>query len=250
MCLINFAYKQHTNYPFILVGNRDEFYQRPTQQLHWWDDFPQILAGRDLKDSGTWMGMTNDGKFAALTNYRDPKHIKTDAPSRGKLLVTYLSGEMTLQAFHNHIKTTGAEYNGFNLLYGNMESMFYYANTNDRWHELTPGIYALSNAYLDTPWPKTLNSKNHFLKTIEAPVIDTEMLFPVLNDKTLAPDDALPATGVPFEVEKKLSAMFIQMEQYGTRLTSSIIIDNNGKVDYAEKSYIPSGNQYYTFTIK
>jgi uncharacterized protein with NRDE domain len=250
MCLINFAYQYHPKYKFILVGNRDEFYNRPTKQLHWWEEYPDILAGRDMKDGGTWMGMSRDGKIAALTNYRDLKNIKQNAPSRGIILKKYLSGEIPLEEFHIFLKTQGRFYNGFNLLYGTAEEFYYYANTEERWQMIHPGIYSISNAFLDTPWEKVKKSKRLFSDLIQPGYVSSENLIQMMHNTDIANDNTLPSTGVSPELEKKLSAMFIEMENYGSRLTTYISINNHGHVVYYEKSYVPAGNISFEFQIQ
>lgn len=250
MCLINFAYKYHEKYPLILIGNRDEFYARPTEKLHWWNDIPQILAGRDLKDGGTWMGISADGKFATLTNYREVANIKINAPSRGELVKKYLAGEIGINTFHQYLQSDGYKYNGFNLIYGTLDDLFYYANKDNRTEKLRPGVYTLSNAFLDTPWPKTEKSKKHFQELISGDNWDADSLMQILQDKQTAPEDLLPTTGVTAELEKKLSAMFIETENYGTRLTSFIRADSNNNVIYIEQGYVPVHRSEYQFTIK
>jgi uncharacterized protein with NRDE domain len=250
MCLINFAFQHHREYPFILVANRDEFYSRPTKELHWWEDMPHVLAGKDLKDGGTWMGMNKYGRIAALTNYRNPELVKHDAPSRGGLLKTFLNGAISLDDFHQYLKTEGRLYNGFNIIYGTTNEMFYYANTNDRWLLLRPGIYGLSNAFLDTPWQKVLWSKLTFTSLLSSLSLDKEDYFSMMQNRNTADDALLPSTGVPYEIEKKLSACFIAMENYGTRLSTFIRIDELQNVAYCEKSYVPAGEVSFTFQIQ
>lgn len=250
MCLINFAYQHHPKYKFILVGNRDEFYSRPTQSLHWWEDHPHILAGRDLKDGGTWMGMSKDGKIAALTNYRDLKNLKENAPSRGIILKKYLSGEIPLHEFHIFLKTQGRLYNGFNLIYGTADEFYYYSNQSDRWQIVLPGIYGLSNAFLDTPWTKVVTSKQLFTEIIQSENFSSGELINMMHNTAEATDDVLPSTGVSPELEKKLSAMFIQTENYGSRLTTFIRMNEHDEVEYEERSYVPEYRQSFSFQIQ
>ncbi len=250
MCLINFAFKYHIDYPLIVVANRDEFYKRPTHALHWWEDNPHILAGRDLQDGGTWMGITADGKFAALTNYRDPQNIRENVPSRGKLVTMFLNAELPLPQFQSYLTTHGSEYNGFNLIFGDAQRLFYYANTDNRLSEVEPGIHGLSNAFLDTPWPKIRQSTQLFRQLLDAHSFTEDEMINMLADKRTAQDSDLPSTGVSPETEKKLSAMFIEMENYGTRLTSLVSINRLGEVVFIEKSFIPPDFHKFKFTIK
>ncbi|MFN0275744.1 MAG: NRDE family protein [Chitinophagales bacterium] len=249
MCLINFAYQHHAKYKLILVGNRDEFYNRPTKKLHWWDDSPDIIGGRDMKDGGTWMGMSRDGKIAALTNYRDLRNVKENAPSRGNILRKYLNGSTPLDEFHVFLKTQGRFYNGFNLLYGTTNELYYYTNAGERWQMILPGIYGLSNAYLNTPWEKVQKSKTAFTKIIENEVVSPDKFLTMMFNTEFAAASSLPSTGIPFELEKKLSAMFIQTENYGSRLTTFISIDQQNHVHYHEKSYVPKDYAFFEFLI-
>lgn len=248
MCLINFSFHHHPAYKLILVGNRDEFYQRPTQKLHWWDT--NILAGKDLQDGGTWMGISRDGNFAALTNYRDLKNIKTNVPSRGQIVSRFLNNEMPLEEMHRFLRTQGKLYNGFNLIYGNTEELFYFSNISERLQQLYPGIYGLSNAFLDTPWKKLTDSKTNFEELTGNGNVNEDMLIDALHDETPAPDDQLPSTGADFKLEKILSSMFIKSDNYGTRLTTFVSIDQNDQVIYREKSYIPEHDSRFEFKIK
>ncbi|MFI5173168.1 MAG: NRDE family protein, partial [Chitinophagales bacterium] len=184
MCLINFAFQKASQYPLILIGNRDEFYSRPTQELHWWtEDGLDILAGKDLKDGGTWMGMNRQGKFGALTNYRDFRNIKEQAPSRGIIIKKFLSGLPT-EEMHRYLKTQGKLFNGFNIIYGDINEFFFYSNETDRIQNIYPGIYSLSNALLDTPWPKQVKSKIAFENAI-ADINNESHFFEYMHDTSL-----------------------------------------------------------------
>jgi len=249
MCLINFAFQQHETYPFILVGNRDEFYARPTQALHWWNnDGEPILAGKDLQEGGTWMGINKAGQFAALTNYRDLKNINPTAPSRGLLVKNWLGGDLSLADMHQLLKAQGKMYNGFNIIYGDVYQLYYYSNVNETLRQLYPGIYGLSNGLLDTPWPKVENSKAAFRKSLSQK-FNSDTIIDILSNATTAPDDQLPATGVPAEWEKKLSAMFITSENYGTRLTTFVLVDANGSVTYREKGFVPEHDITISYSL-
>lgn len=248
MCLINFSFGEHPEYKLILVANRDEFYDRPTEPLHWWDE--NILAGRDLKDGGTWMGISKQGNFAALTNYRDLNHIKNEAPSRGLIASRFLNDELPLKEMHRFLQTWGKQFNGFNLIYGNTDELFYFSNQNGSIQQLYPGIYGLSNAYLDTPWLKLTTSKANFKKLIAGKEINEAKMIDSLHDERTAPDDRLPDTGAAYPLEKLLSAMFIKSGNYGTRLTTFVSIDQNDHVTYREKSYVPEYDNRFEFNIQ
>ena len=250
MCLINLAFRQHPSYPLILVANRDEFYARPTRMLQWWEDeHADLLAGKDLQEGGTWMGINKQGQFAALTNYRDLANINDKAPSRGHIVKRYLNGELPDEEMFRFLKTQGKLYNGFNIIYGTVAMLYYYSNVTDQVRNLYPGIYGLSNALLDTPWPKLVNSKTQFTQTLSQATESSDFI-PILQNPELAPDNLLPQTGVSFEWEKKLSAMFITSPDYGTRLTTFVRIDNNGNVTYREKGYVPEHDITINFTLQ
>lgn len=250
MCLLAIAYQHHPQYPLIVVANRDEFYARPTAPLQWWEDTDRtVLAGRDLKDGGTWMGMSVDGKFAALTNYRSPEHMRPDAPSRGKLVRDFLTGAMPMDEMIRFLRTQGRNFNGFNLLYGKQDELYYYSNVNDRHQQLYPGVYGLSNAFLDTPWPKVSKLKTAFSASLIRPDAE-EAFLDMMTDDQPAPDALLPNTGVPPEWEKRLSPLFITSPDYGTRLTTFVSVDQGGTVVYREKGYVPESDNRYTFALQ
>jgi uncharacterized protein with NRDE domain len=240
MCLIIFLYEKHPDYRLILAANRDEFYDRPTSPLAFWDDSPAVLAGRDLKGKGTWLGITKNGRIAAITNFREPALVKSNAPSRGLLVSDYLTGTKTPKTYLKHIKTIGYRYNGFNLLLGDSEGLYYYSNKADKIKELKPGLYGLSNHLLDTPWPKVEKGKAFFKNILSKEKrINTEDIFSLLADRTFAPDDRLPDTGIGLKWEQILSSLFITSDTYGTRSSSIVLIDQSHKAVFAERSFTP-----------
>jgi len=241
MCLITFAYRAHPDYAFILVANRDEFYARPTASAHWWKEHPYILGGRDLQAGGTWMAISKDGKFAAVTNYRDIKNIRSDVNSRGDLPINFLLGEEPADRYARQVSASGKSYNGFNLLVMD-EKLVHVSNYEEGINELSSGIYGLSNALLDTPWPKLTRAKRAFSERIQTD-FSLEDLIVLMQDETTAPDDQLPETGLDYEREKALSAMCIRTEGYGTRCTTAITIDHDGNVSFLEKVYPVGGQQ-------
>src|SRR5688572_20142048 len=171
MCLIFFAVNQHPNYKLIVAANRDEFYARKTAPAHFWKDHPQILGGRDLEASGTWMAMNKKGKISLVTNYRDPANINPTAPSRGQLVADYLIHDDTPEAYMNKVSTVARQYNGFNLLIGYPDALWYLSNYGNGIQKLESGIYGLSNHLLDTPWPKMSRGKKKFIQAIDSTVI-------------------------------------------------------------------------------
>ena len=154
MCLILFAYRSLPDYRLVLAANRDEFYDRPTRHVAFWDDAPEILAGRDLKAGGTWMGITKKGRFAAITNYRDSGMTIENAPSRGDLVKDFLIGKSRPHDYLESLQNKGQDYNGFNLIIGDGNELFYYSNRDGNIHNIEPGVHGLSNHLLNTPWPK------------------------------------------------------------------------------------------------
>lgn len=237
MCLILFSYKQNPNYPFIFAANRDEFYDRPSAPVSVWEDHPEVLGGSDLKEGGTWLGITRKGRIAALTNYRDPLHLKLNAPSRGWLVRDFLTGETDASSYVESLKKKGAKYNGFNMILGRWPRLFYYSNM-DGARELEPGLYGLSNHLLDTPWPKVERGKEKLaalLKDNDKPAEDR--IFAMLADAFHPEDSRLPDTGIGLEWERILSSMFITCPVYGTRSSSIIIIDRAGHVTFTERAF-------------
>lgn len=242
MCLILFAWKKHHSYDLIVTANRDEFYHRPTQTAGLWHEHPNLLAGKDLTAGGTWMGVTKAGKFAALTNYRDIANINDKAPSRGDLTKNYLTQDIEPHAYLEKIKSVQIPYNGFNLLIGDNHSLWYYNNINHNIKSLEPGIYGLSNALLNDPWPKVENGKRKLGQIMQDNHLTSESLLSIVQDKTIAPDDQLPSTGVPLDWERALSAKYITMKNYGTRCSTTLL--KKGKhTTFTEKSYAHLGQK-------
>ncbi|MEP2025140.1 MAG: NRDE family protein [Reichenbachiella sp.] len=236
MCLLLFAWKKHLSYDLVLAANRDEFYKRPTQQAHIWSDSLDLIAGKDLTAGGTWMGVTKTGKFAALTNYRDPSQINDQAPSRGDLTKDFLTQSYSPKDYLEKIKAAKIPFNGFNLLVGDHESLWYYNNLNCNITELSPGIYGLSNALLNDSWPKVENGKKKISQLIHQDLLKTDDLLEIVQDRSIAQNDQLPSTGIPLDWERALSAMFISTENYGTRCSSALLKKGN-QFDFKEKTH-------------
>jgi uncharacterized protein with NRDE domain len=237
MCLILFAYNVHPAYRLILAANRDEFYDRPSMSADFWNKHEQVLAGLDLKEKGTWLGVTKGGKFAAITNYRDPASWKDQAPSRGKLVSRYLTGSSNPQKYLKGISDKGHIYNGFNLLLGNANDIFVHSNRGAT-QKLSTGIYGLSNHLLDSLWPKVQRGKKMLKAALTKKGDDLEdALFALLADRHIPPDGQLPQTGVNLEWERILSPMFIASPVYGTRSSTILLMGKNGRVKFVEKVY-------------
>lgn len=238
MCLILFALDAHPRYPLVLAANRDEFYDRPTAPAAFWSDAPHVLAGRDMKEGGTWCGITTEGRFAAVTNYRDPRTQREGAPSRGRLVADFLRGDMTTDAWLERLQREGNVYNGFNLIFGEGRKLRYFSNRGELPSSVAPGIHGLSNHLLDTPWPKVVRGKEALAQLLAAqddPAPDG--LLAILADRTPPPDHLLPDTGVGIEGERLLSPLFIASPRYGSRSSTVILIDCNGTCTFVERSF-------------
>lgn len=242
MCLILFSYNNHPKYKLILASNRDEFYNRPTRQLEFWVDSPNILAGQDEQDNGTWLGVASNGRISGITNFRSSKALKNKAPSRGLLVSNYLNGIQSPKEYLENIMKYGQDYNGFNLLAGDVDSMYYYSNMGGTVQKVEPGIYGLSNAFLDTPWPKVTKGKAELEKIIsEGDNLHLERIFSLLSDKAVPSEKELPETGVGLEWERILGPIFIESEIYGTRTSTIITIDHNSNINVVEKTFTKTG---------
>lgn len=241
MCLILLAYDVHTEYRLILAANRDEFHDRPTLPMAFWEDHPDILAGRDLKAGGTWLGITRSGRVSAITNYREPGGPKPDAPSRGHLVSGFLAGNSPSQAYLEAVSSVGQTYSGFNLIVGDESGLFYYSNRQPGIQKLVPGWYGLSNHHLNTDWPKVRKGiallKSAILNADPVNSVNMDPIFHLLKNREIPPDDRLPDTGVGMEWERILSPMFIQSPGYGTRSSSVMLINRNGMAQVAELTF-------------
>lgn len=249
MCLILFSFHEDPNTPFILAANRDEFFNRPTAPASYWEDCPELLAGRDMVGGGTWLGITQEGRFAAITNVREPDIVVENALSRGELTRDFLTGEQSPQDYLKHIEEKQMLYSGFNLLVGEINgqsrSLWYLSNRQKGIRQLTSGVYGLSNHLLDSSWPKVDAGKDFLNDSLQSPVNAAEyhhLLRQFMEDPALAADDKLPATGVSYEREKALSAAYIQLPGYGTR-ASTVVTAHNNEVLFSEKDYLLQGQQ-------
>lgn len=243
MCLILFACQQHNDYPLVILANRDEFYARPSLSAHFWKNHPQPLAGRDLQAGGTWMGITKTGRFAAVTNYRSGLAETGNKRTRGELPLRFLAATGSAHQFISDLDTSAEDYAGFNLLVGDAVSgqLAYYSNRGPGYSEITEGIHGLSNGFLDTPWPKVTEGKQALSDALQQPSMDPQRLFNVMQNAEPASDDQLPDTGIPLEKERLLSSRFIQSRDYGTRVTTLLLIDRSGQGQWLEQNYTSGG---------
>ncbi len=261
MCLILFANNVHPKYKLILAANRDEFYKRSTRPAQWWEDKTNVLAGKDLEGGGTWMGISKSGRIAALTNYRKLPITEKYDSTRGKLVTDFLEGNIPGAEYLPVLEDSKDEFDGYNLLFGNADELYWYSNKEPLSRrtvlnlqtaptQIESGIHGISNALLDTPWPKVEHGKE-VLSTIvnESDQIDPNQLFDMLHNTDLAPDDDLPDTGIGIEFERILSAAFIKSPDYGTRISTIILIDNANNVYFNERAFVPESNNLFEFTI-
>ena len=249
MCLVIFAHRCQPDLPLVLAANRDEFYQRPTEPAGFWPDQPSLLAGRDLAQGGTWMGITRSGRFAAITNYRDPARAAPGPRSRGELTLEFLRGDSDPAAYLAGVAERADAYAGFNLLLGAGDELWYYSNSLDRAttnpRPLAPGIYGLSNALLDTPWPKVSLGKQRLGQLLAGAPPEHAGLLEVVADRSLSDPEDLHPLGLDQEMDQLLSAQFITAADYGygTRSSTTLWVDGEGRVHWREVSFDAAGQQ-------
>lgn len=242
MCLLVFAWRAWPDHRLVLAANRDEAHRRPAAPAAFWNDAPQLLAGRDLEAGGTWLGLTTHGRIAALTNIRERASTPAGAPSRGTLVSEFLLGDDTPEHFLTRLRDDGTAYAGFNLIFGDLDGLYYFANRGERSGALAPGVYALSNHLLDTPWHKVQRVRERFERLrAHGTGPDPEALFALLRDTTPAPDAELPDTALPRDVERSVSAPFVIGQTYGTRSSTCVLIDNEAHATFAERSFDTAG---------
>ena len=241
MCLILVAWRSHPRYPCVVAANRDEFFGRPTAEADWWQEPGEILAGRDLQAGGTWLGVTRTGRFSALTNFRDPSVVKPDAPSRGALVTGFLTSRASTAAGLEEIARRGAQCNPFNVLCSDGQDLGVYESTTGAGRILDPGVYALSNHLLDTPWPKVTQAKSRLQEALNDLPQSAAML-DLLRDAVPAVDEELPRTGVSLELERMLSSAFVRGENYGTRCSTIVTTDREGATTFGEWTWDATGS--------
>lgn len=235
MCLIVFAWKLVPNCPLLLAANRDEFFERPTQSATWWEDHPDVYAGRDLQAGGTWLGINRSGRFAALTNIRNGMPKPEPKRSRGELVANFLSGDMDTLDYLTQVRDAAHDYHGFNLIFGDEHALYWISNGNEvEFKPLEAGIYGLSNGSLDTPWPKIVRAKAQFASLLCQGAPD-DAYFEMLSDTTRAADGRLPDTGVSLEWERLLSPICIESDGYGTRASTMVRVLAGGHAELLER---------------
>ena len=238
MCLLLLSINRHPQYRLIFMGNRDEFLDRPTASAHFWEDAPNILAGRDLREKGTWLGITTKGGLAALTNFRNPSGRKQNAISRGLLVSEFLRNEGNPPKYAESLAHGAHNYNEFNLLFGDHRQLYFLSNRETEPRILGTGVYGLSNHLLDTPWPKVVRGKTALQETLSSEKnLTSEVLFEILADRTQPKDEFLPNTGVGLEWERILAPIFVSSESYGTRSSVVLLVDFENKATFTERTY-------------
>ncbi len=242
MCLVLIALVSHPEYRLIVAANRDEFYDRPTAAAAFWSEAPRVLGGRDLRAGGTWFGVAKDGRYAAVTNYRQGEREAAAPRSRGRLVSDYLTGELTPGAYIERVRREADQYNGFNLLAGDTAELRYFSNREGRARVLGPGVYGLSNHLLDTPWPKVAAGKDALTALLAGAGGGLlPGLLGMLSDRRQAADHRLPQTAVSRKWERLLSSAFIASPEYGTRSSTVLLVGHDGRGALVERSFEPGG---------
>ena len=247
MCILLLSLRQHPRYPLIVAANREEAYDRPTAAAAFWNDAPNVLAGRDLLQGGTWLGITRQGRFAALTNFRSVEANRSDGPSRGGLVSEFLRGNQTPDDYLAEVVANSHSYSGFSLIVGDGSEFRYYSNQEHEPRQLVSGLYGVSNHLLDTPWPKLVQAKRELNRRLLAANEPTsDQLFTILADSTMAEDDELPDTGIGIDNERLLSPLFVNAGNYGTRSSTVVLIDKTGNVTFVERTFDRRPDRYST----
>ncbi len=235
MCLILFAYRRHASYPLVLIANRDEYYRRPTRDAHWWDEAP-VFAGRDLEAGGSWLGISRHGRFAAVTNVREPGSMQGGIKSRGALTRDFLAGEKTAETCLEALMPNDGDYAGFNLLLGDTSGFWFYSNRDHGTRRIEPGVHGICNGAFDEPWPKLSSGKAELEALIDGDFSAADLL-EILTDHRTADDHELPRTGVPLDIERMLSSRFIRSPEYGTRACTVLTVDHHDRVEFCEQNF-------------
>lgn len=249
MCVLFFAHQVHPRHRLVFAGNRDEAYARPSAALRWWEDEPVVLAGRDLEAGGAWLGLTRSGRWSVVTNVRDLAAHQKRGRSRGDLVKEFLVGSDAPEVAAKGVMAEREHFNPFNLIVGDADAAWIVSSHTDAPEELAPGVYGLSNATLNEPWPKVRRGRAAFGELLQAADPDPEAFLALLHDDETAPDHELPDTGVGIEKERMLSPLFIASDHYGTRASSVILLDEKGG-RFVERTYLAGGMEGGTVDIR
>ena len=249
MCLVVFAWKMHPEYRLVLAANRDEFHKRPAQELHWWPDYPDILAGRDLQAGGTWLAVSKPGRFATVTNYREQLSSRPGLRSRGEIITNFVGSKAPVGNFVASLESDN--YAGFSLLAADRDELWYVSNRGDEAVRLAPGIYGLSNASLDTPWTKLVRTRDALRNLTESGEVDETTLLRIMADRTPAPSADVEAGNLPFVLAKALTAPHIVSAEYGTRCSTALTWSEQEEISVCERRFdvagTASGDSRYSF---
>lgn len=249
MCLIIFAYQTDPRFPLVVAANRDELFARPSNQASLWTDEEsgsQILSGRDIQAGGTWLGITANGRFAAVTNIRDPSQTERRPRSRGDLTRQFLAGKANPTQYCANLAESYSQFAGYNLLVGDSNSLLYVNNHEEKVWELEPGIYGLSNGLLNSSWPKIDKGKTRLQGLMQrSKDLTTDALLAMMGDRTQAEDADLPDTGISIDIERKLSSAFIlnPEREYGTLCSTAVVVDKSGPTRFSEQNFDSLGNR-------
>lgn len=242
MCLVAIAWKTHPRWRLLMAGNRDEFHARPTAGLAVWPEPSGIRAGRDLQSGGTWVGIDGRGRAAVVTNVRDPLAQTLSGPSRGALPVGFLQGTDDAARHGRELIANAGAYSPFNLLIADADSCEYIGNHPAvEQRTIAPGVHGMSNGGFDVPWPKTQRLCEAMRKWSETDATDPAPLWHALADEHAAADAELPDTGIGLELERALSSAFIRNSIYGTRASTIIAVDYEGRGYIRERRFGPDG---------
>ncbi|MFT5447291.1 MAG: hypothetical protein ACI9DC_002466 [Gammaproteobacteria bacterium] len=244
MCLIYIAHRIDPRYRLVVAANRDEFHARETLPANWWEDAPGVLAGRDLRAGGTWMGVSRSGRFAALTNFRDPLTHRDDAHSRGFLVSNFLKSTMGAMTYLEDVADEAGRYNGFSLLVHDGDALCFYSNRDGVPSSVAAGVHGLSNHLLDTPWPKVEEGKLDMLTVLSQGEPSPARFLSLLDQRQAVDDARLPDTGIGRERERERSSRFIQNARYGTRCSTVITFSHEGEVRFRERSFDVAGEAH------
>jgi uncharacterized protein with NRDE domain len=243
MCLILLAAQAHPRFSLIVAANRDEAYARPSAQAAFWKEHPQVFGGRDLEHGGTWLGLSLEGRFAAVTNYRQGAPRVRSAHSRGELTRDFLTSRDAPGAYVRAIEPRGPlDYNGFSLICGTPQELWFYSNRGGKPERISPGVHGLSNHVLDEPWPKVMRGIAELESLLDADESQlSSRLLNLLSDRAHAPDHLLPSTGIELARERALSASFVEGETYGTRASTVVLVETGGRTLFIERTYEAGG---------
>lgn len=245
MCLLVFAWKTHAEFPLVFAGNRDELHARPATAAGFWNDAAQIVGGRDLQGGGTWLGITVQGRFAVVTNYRDGMNPVSGRRSRGELTSEFLHSDIAPHDYALQVQARGRDYAGFSLLIGNRDALWYVSNRGADAQAVPPGIHGLSNHLLDTAWPKVTRSTGQLSLLLDSGHLSSTAMFRLLADRTPAAAAELPDTGIGPERERLVSSPFVVDPRYGTRCSTLILLGEQ-RIRFTERRFTPAGEAQET----